>query len=69
MATQILSWDCREQPDINKLARAVNDLSGGKVHIYEINTQSDQYAIVASDRPLTGNQVAEEWDKRWEGQG
>lgn len=63
--TEVLSWDWREQPDLERLARMVNDLSGGTVHIAEVDTDSDEYAIVLSDALLTKADVVGAYEKRW----
>ncbi len=51
--TGVLSWDWRGQPDLDRLARIVHDVSGGLVHLQQVDTGSDEYAIVVADRPLS----------------
>lgn len=61
----IISWDYREQIDRAELHRAVHDISGGRVHIREIDTDSDQYAVLVSDEPAddeTAMAAYEEWE-------
>jgi len=60
----ILSWDWREQPDLDELAKAVLEMSGGTVHIHAVETHSDQYAIVLADTELDDAVVAETY-RRW----
>lgn len=45
--------------------RAVNDISEGKVHIREVDTDSDQYAVIVSDAALSDEQAAQAYDE-WE---
>jgi hypothetical protein len=66
--TEVLSWDWREQPNLDRLARIITDLSGGTVHLAQVDTGSDEYAIVLSDVPLSKVEAAEVYDKRWEGE-
>lgn len=47
-----LSWDWREQPDLAELAHTVQDVSGGTVYLYEVRTDSDNYAIVIANVEL-----------------
>lgn len=61
----IVSWDYRDQIDRAELHRAVYDISGGRVHITEIATDSDQYAVIVSDEPVddeTALAAYEEWE-------
>ncbi len=55
----VLSWDWREQPDLEKLAEAVRKVYGG--YLYEIETHLDDYAIVLSTTPLDAAELAELW--------
>lgn len=48
----VLSWDWREQPDVEEFHRAVFDISEGKVHITKVDTGSDEYAVIVSDEQL-----------------
>lgn len=66
--TEVLSWDWKEQPDLDRLARIIADLSGGTVRLTQVYTGSDEYAIVLSDVPLSKVEAAEVYDKRWEGE-
>ena len=60
----VLTWDWREQPDPDELARAVRDVSGGTVHIRQVDTGSDQYAIVVAAADLDDEAVQDVYD-RW----
>ncbi|MEU7978335.1 hypothetical protein AB0B63_07355 [Micromonospora sp. NPDC049081] len=48
----VITWDWRQQPDLNHLAQAINHLSGGTLHLRAANTGSDEYAIVIADTDL-----------------
>jgi hypothetical protein len=61
VAEHVLSWDYREQPDFDELARIVRELSGGKVHVVEADTQCDDYALVFADHPLTKRDATVAW--------
>lgn len=61
MAERVLTWDYREQPPMGKIAAAVLQLSGGRVHIEFPDTYSDQYAIVLADHELTLEQANAAW--------
>ncbi len=59
-----LTWDWRQQPDWERLAVVVLDLSGGRVHLRLVDTGSDEYALVVADRDLTEQQATRVFD-RW----
>lgn len=65
---EVMSWDWREQPDMAFLAGLVHSLSGGRVNITKVDTDSDQYAIVISDGPLDRAQAYEVWRRHEEGE-
>lgn len=56
---RILTWDCREQPDLADLAAALAEVSNGTVHLTEVDTGDDQYAIVLDSRPVTKQEAYE----------
>ena len=62
---KILSWDWREQIPIDELASALKILTDGKVHLYEVDTESDQFGFVLSDAPLEDHKIDEHWMNRW----
>ena len=66
MTTRVIIWDWREQPDMDEIANAVQELSNGRVQIYDVDTRSDQFAIVISDTPLHSDDVAAAYRKRFE---
>jgi hypothetical protein len=51
MSARVLSWDWRGQIDLDDLAAAVRDLGG--LHLIEVETGDDQYAIVLSTEPVS----------------
>jgi len=44
----LLTWDHRDQPDLDELAGLLRDLTGGKVRLGIAVTGDDQYAILLS---------------------
>ncbi len=60
---RILSWDWREQPDLDALAAVVWDVSHGAVRLYRVDTGSDDVAIIMSDRPLRPGEVDTIWER------
>lgn len=57
LAIRTLSWDWREQPDLDVLARHIRDLSGGALLLHTVDTGSDECAIVLSTAPLNEDSV------------
>lgn len=54
---EVLTWDWREQTDLDRLARALTTVSGGSVHLRQVDTGSDQYAIVLSSSALSEHEA------------
>ncbi len=65
MTTKIIYWDWKEYAPTDLIAKAVAEVSNGHVHIHDVNTNSDQFAIVVTDEELTEEQVASVWKARW----
>jgi len=63
-----LTWDWREQPDLDQLAAAITDLSGGTVHLHQVQTETDQYAVVLSTADLSAEQAYDIYWKDWTGE-
>lgn len=61
MTARALSWDYREQPDLEDLAEILAEVSGGRIHLHQVDTGGDQYGIVVADRELTAAEVDETW--------
>lgn len=57
---ELLTWDWKEQPDWSEFAAALRKL-GARVRLYEVDTQSDQFALVLSNEDLTEADLAELW--------
>lgn len=57
----VMHWDWREQPDLEELDRAVRRASGGLARVHQIETDSDQYAIVVADHRVSDAEVAAAW--------
>jgi hypothetical protein len=52
VAAKIFTWDWQEQPDMAAIAEVVHEVSGGRVHMREVDTGSDQYEWIVSDYPV-----------------
>jgi hypothetical protein len=65
-ATRVLSWDHREQPDLAALGTALRDLSDAR--LYEVDTGSDQYAIVLATGDLTDDEAQAAYTEWYEGE-
>ncbi len=61
MTAHAMSWDYRQQPDLDELARIILGLSGGRVHLHQIDTGSDEYGIVLADQEMTAAAARSEW--------
>lgn len=64
---EILTWDYREQPDLKRLARLVTEMSGGRVHLVEVeDTGTQDYALIVSDRALDEAETSAVYRRWWE---
>jgi hypothetical protein len=63
-AAAIMSWDWREQPDLNQLAGLVRSLTGGALHVQPADTGMDQCGIVLSTVPLGEAAATDVWRER-----
>lgn len=63
---ELMTWDWKEYVDIEKLARLVEKVSEGRVHIYEVDTQSDMFAIYISPAVLSAELVQNMWKDRFD---
>lgn len=66
VSARVLWWDWREQPDLGALAKILTEVSGGTVHLHEVDTCSDEYAVVISSAPLSAEEAVAAWEKGWE---
>lgn len=48
----VVTWDWREQIPVDELRAAIRRLSDGAVDVAEVDTGSDEYAIVLAAEPL-----------------
>lgn len=64
----VMSWDWREQPDLEQLDQAVRLASGGLARVHTIDTGSDEYAIVVADHRITQAEAEAAWQARWDGE-
>lgn len=68
MIHRILSWDWKEQPDLDQLREALREVSGGTVHLHEVDTGSDQFAVVLTDREWSDDEVQLGYDRWFRGE-
>lgn len=59
---RMLTWDWRGQPDLVTLADAIRELSDGRLHLYEVGTGGDEYAIVLATAALPPAEVQRLFD-------
>lgn len=62
---RIFTWDWKESPDLDDIGRAVTEISGGTVFITNVDTGSDQFAVVVSATELTAAQATEAFNREW----
>lgn len=68
-APVVVSWDCRQQPDLHELADTIRVLSGGRVHLHDVgDTGGQDYAVVLATEELTDAQVRAAWERHWRGE-
>lgn len=60
----VLSWDYREQPDMDHLALVLSELTDNLIHVYQPDTGSDQYAVVITTGPVDAAAVRQAFN-RW----
>ncbi len=58
----VMSWDWREQPDLDQLDQAVRYASGGLARVHTVDTGSDEYAIVVADHRVTAAEAQAAWE-------
>jgi hypothetical protein len=62
----VITWDWREQPDLDHLARLVHDLSDGRIHLRPAETGTDQYGLIIATRPVddaTARGLCQQWQE------
>jgi hypothetical protein len=59
MRHQVVTWDWREYAPLDDIGRAIEEVSGDRVHLYEVETGNDQFAIVITNDRLDKAQVNE----------
>lgn len=67
-APVVLVWDYGQQPDMDALAKAVREVSGGAVHLHQADTGSSDYALVIAPAPLTDQAVEAIWHRHYYGE-
>jgi hypothetical protein len=61
-----VSWDWKEQPLIDVTEQCINELLVGgakEIRLAEVDTSSDDYGLVISDRRLPESQLADAWQQ------
>jgi len=58
-AYKYMTWDWKEYLDLDELSKVLHQLSEGGINLYQVETGSDQYAIVISRGELNEEQVAQ----------
>lgn len=61
----IIEWDYREQPDFERIQRAMHEVFNGSNHPclrLVDDTGSDQYALVVSSTPITEREAQDIYD-------
>lgn len=61
----VISWGCREQPDIDDLKATLKVVSGGTVTCAMAHTRSDEYALVVSSAPIDEQEATKVFDWWW----
>jgi len=68
--SQVLTWDWKEDAPLDDIGRAIEEASDNQVHLYPVDTGSDQVAIVVSNGFLTTDEAQEifraQWDSDWD---
>jgi hypothetical protein len=57
--TKVYTWNWDAQPDMYAIKAAVEEVSGGAVHMREVDAGGDFYAWVISDRELNDEEALE----------
>lgn len=61
--TAVLTWDWREQPNLDRLAQLVAVLSGGGLHLRQVDTGSDEHAVVLCTTWLGPEQARQAYER------
>lgn len=61
----VMTWDWKEETDLNQLGQMVRAVSGDRAYIYDIITDSDQRACVVSPRKLTDAEAIAIYQERF----
>lgn len=57
----VITWDYKEQPDWDHINFALVEVSNGRIH--PVDTQTDQFAIVISDMQDTAKEAQEKYEE------
>ena len=55
----MLTWDWKEDPNWDGIAALLAELTDGRIHFHNVNTESDQIAVVFADGPIDPNAIDE----------
>lgn len=61
--SKIISWDWKEKPNAEKIQSAIDSFAGFKTKIYNVETGSDDYAVVVSWAELTSSDAQSFYDQ------
>ena len=61
--SEVMSWYWREQPDLTELTRILTDLTDGRLKLYDVETGSDEYAIVLTTGDLDDADIPKLYDR------
>lgn len=67
VSVAVITWDWKEYPDWDEIAAAVRQLSDGQIDLALAETNSDQFALVIANHPLTQNFANSLWEDWREG--
>jgi hypothetical protein len=60
---ELMTWDWRASLDLEELRHVLSDLTGGRLHLTEVETGSDQYAVLISTTPVGDLETRHMWDE------
>lgn len=58
---RLVSWGYRQQPDLDELAAAIEQVSKGQIILTQVDTFSSDCAVVISAEPLTVDDAYRLW--------
>lgn len=58
MTARVYTWDHNQQPPLDGIADLIDQLTDGKITMRELDTGSDQYAWLITDKALRPRELA-----------